>query len=229
MIEVHVAVEMEGTLKTGLIIKIEVLATVSHKGIFIITEVEVKIIHFEGDEDGMEMTPIIVTEITGIEIPKVKVILIGAEDGIIVEVRDIVIGEEGEDGTLINNIMTQGTNNRHSLQTRIITAHYLWDINTDTQSHMSNTHILSNNSSHLKCHEPHHGKLQISVNCVKVKAIMIINANLQAILWPAHKKPLIKVAHITTKILIKGSCQMATQITMTLMGNLFSSGGSRCC
>ena len=95
MIEVHVAVEMEGTLKTGLIIKIEVLATVSHKGIFIITEVEVKIIRFEGDEDGMEMTPIIVTEITRIEIPKVKVILIGAEDGIIVEVRDIVIWGRG--------------------------------------------------------------------------------------------------------------------------------------
>ena len=112
------AVEMEGTLKTGLIIKIEEPVAVSHKGIFIITEVEVKIIHFEGDEDsGMETTPIIVTEITGIEIPKVKVTLIGAEDGIIAEVRDIVIREEGEDGTLISNIMTKGTNNQHSLQT----------------------------------------------------------------------------------------------------------------
>ena len=112
--------------------------------IFIITEVEVKIIRFEGDEDsGMETTPIIVTEITGIEIPKVKVTLIGAEDGIIAEVRDIVIREEGEYGTLISNIMTQGTNNQHSLQTQIITAHHLWDINIDTQSHMSNTHILS--------------------------------------------------------------------------------------
>ena len=188
MIEVHVAMEMEGTLKTGLIIKIKEPATVSHKGIFSITEVEVKIIHFEGDEDsGMEMTPIIVTEITGMEIPKVKVILIGAEDGIIVEVRDIVIGEEGEDGILISNIMTQGTKNRHSLQTRIITTHHLWDINIDTQSHMSNTHILSNNNTCLKCHQPHHSKLQISVNCVKVKAIMVISANLQAILWLAHK------------------------------------------
>ena len=55
---------------------------------------------------------------------------------------------------------------------------------------------------------------------------MIINANLQAILWPAHKKPLTKVAHITTKTLIKESGQMATLITMTLMGNLFSSKGS---
>ena len=112
MIEVHMAVETEGTLITGMIIKIEEPATVSHQGIFSITEVEVKIICFEGDEDsGMETTPIIMTEITGIEILKVKVILIGAEDGIIVEVRDIVIGEEGEDGTLISNITTQGTNN----------------------------------------------------------------------------------------------------------------------
>ena len=202
---------------------------VSHKGIFSTTEVEVKIICFEGNKDsGMETTPIIVTEITRIEIPKVNVILIGAEDGITVEVRDIVIREEGEDGTLISNITTQGTKNRHSLQTQIIIAHHLWDINTDTQSHMSNTHILSNNNTHLKCCQPHHSKLQISVNCVKVKAIMIINANLQAILWPTHKKPLIKVAHITTKILIKGSGQMVTQTTMTLLGNLFSSGGSQC-
>ena len=116
MIEVHVAMVMEGTLITDMIIKIEEPAAVSHQGIFSITEVEVKIIRFEGDEDsGMETTPIIMTEITGIEILKVKVILIGAEDGIIVEVRDIVIGKEGEDGTLISNIMTQGTNNRPSL------------------------------------------------------------------------------------------------------------------
>ena len=102
---------------------------------------------------------------------------------IFLEVRDIVIREEGEDGTLISNITTQGTNNRHSLQTRIIIAHHLWDINTDTQPHMSNTHILNNNNTRLKWRQPHHGKLQISVNCVKVKAIMIINANLQAILF----------------------------------------------
>ena len=223
------AMEMEGTLITGMIIKIEELAAVSHQEIFSTTEVEVKKICFKGDKDsGMETTPIIMTEITGIEILKVKVILIGAEDGIIVEVRDIVIGEEGEDGILISNTMTQGTNNRPSLQTRIIIVHHPWDISTDTQSHMSNTHIPSNNNTRRKCRQPHHSKLQISVNCVKVKAIMIINANLQAILWPAHKKPLIKVDHITTKILIKGSGQMVTPITMTLMGNLFSSGGSRC-
>ena len=217
----------EVTLITGLIIKIEEPATASHKGIFSITEV--KIIRFEGDEDsGMETTPIIMTEITGIEIPKVKVILIGTEDGIILEARDIVIREEGEDGTLINNIKTQGTKNRPNLQTRIITTHCPWDINIDTQSHMNSIHILNNNNTSLKYCLPHHNKLQISVNCVKVKAIMIINANLQVTLWPTHKKLLTKVADITTKIPIKESGQTVTMIKMTLMGNLFSSGGSRC-
>ena len=227
VIEVHVAVEMEGTLRTNMIIKIEEPVTVKYKGGFSIIEGEVKIIHFEGTKDsGMEMTPITSTEITGIKIPKVKVILIGAEDGIIVEVKDIVIREEGEDGILISNTTTQGTNNPPSLPTRIIITHHLFDISTDTQSHMSNTHTPGNNNTHLKCCQPHHDKLQISVNCVKVKATMIINANLQAILWSAHKKLSIKVNHITTKIRIKGSGQMATLITMTLMGNLFSSVGS---
>ena len=59
------------------------------------------------------MTRITVTETTGIEIPTVKVIQIGVEDGIIIitEVKDIVIVEEGEDGIPVNNIMIQGINN----------------------------------------------------------------------------------------------------------------------
>ena len=230
-IEVHVAMEMEGTLITGMIIKIGEPAAVKYKGTFSTIEGKVKITRFEVAEDsGMEMTPITATEITGIEIPKVKVILIGVEDGIIIiEVRDIVIREEGEDGILISNTTIQGINNQPNLQTRIIIVHHPWGISTDTQSHMSNTHIPSNNNTSRKCRQLHHNKLQISVNCVKVKAIMIINANLQATLWPAHKKPSIKVDHITTKILITGSGHMVTLITMTLMGNLFSSGGSRCC
>ena len=228
-IEVHMVVETEGTLIISMIIKIKEPAAVKYKGTFSTIEGKVKITHFEGAADsGMEMTPITATEIIGIEIPKVKVIPIGAEDGIIVEARDIVIGEEGEDGILISNTTIQGTNNRPNLQTQIIIVHHPWDISTDTQSHMSNTHTPSNNNTSHKCRQLHHNKLQIFVNCVKVKAIMIINANLQVTLWPAHKKPLIKVNHITTKILITGSGHMATLITMTLMGNLFSSGGSQC-
>ena len=95
-----------------MIIKIEEPATVKDNSTFNMIGGKVKIIHFEGAEDsGMEMTLITVTETTGIEILKVKVIQTGAEDGIIIEVRDIVIGEEGDDGILISNTMTQGTNN----------------------------------------------------------------------------------------------------------------------
>ena len=224
-IEVHMAVEMEETL----IIKIEEPAVVKGNRTFNIIEGENKIIHFEGVEDnGMEMTLITGTEIIGIEILKVKVILTGAEDGIIVEVRDIVIREEGEDGILISNTTIQGTNNTPNLQTRIIIVHHPWVISTDTQSHMSNTHIPSNNNTSRKCHQLHHNKRQIFVNCVRIRAIMITNANLQVILWPAHKKPSTRATHIATKILITGSGHMATLITMTLMGNLFSSRGSQC-
>ena len=111
-----------------MIIKIEEPAMVKDNGTFNIIEGEVKIIHFVGIKDsGMEMTLITLTEITGIEIPKVKVILTEAEDGTIVEVRDIVIGEEGEDGILISNTTIQGTNNRPNLQTQIIIVHHPWE------------------------------------------------------------------------------------------------------
>ena len=70
-----------------------------------------------------------------------------AEDGTIIEVKDIVIREEGEDGTLISNIMTQGTNNRPNLTTPITITHHRWDSNTATQSHMNNIHIPNNNNN----------------------------------------------------------------------------------
>ena len=229
-IEVPVAVEMEETLITGMIIKIEEPATVKDNGTFNITEGKGKKIHLEGAEDnGMEMTLITVTEITGIEIVMVKVILTGVEDGIIIiEVKDIVIVGEGEDGIPINNIMIQGINKNPNFQIQIIIVHHPWDINTGTQSHMSNTHTPNNNNINPKCHQLHLNKLQIFVSYVTVKAIMIINANLQAILWPAHKRPSIKADHTATKTRIMGTGHMATMITMTLMGNLFSNGGSRC-
>ena len=151
-IEVPVAVETEETLITSMIIKIEELATVKDNGTFNIIEGEGKKIHLEGAEDnGMETTLITVTETTGIEILMVKVILTGVEDGIIIrEVKDIVIMEEGEDGIPINNITIQGINNNPNFQTQIIIVHHLWDINTDTQSHMSNTHTPNNNNINPK-------------------------------------------------------------------------------
>ena len=224
--EVPVAMEMEETLITGMIIKIEEPVVVMDNGTFNIIEGEGKIIHFEGTEDnGMEMTLITVIETTGIEIQTVKVILTGVEDRIIIiEVKDIVIAEEGEDGIPTSHTTIQGINNKPNFQTQIIIVHHLWDINTDTQSHMSNTHTPNYSNINHKCCQLHLNKLQIFVSCVIVKTITIINANLQAISWPTHKKPSIKADHIVTM----GNGHKATMITMTLMGNLFSNGGSRC-
>ena len=229
-IEVPMAMETEATLITSMIIRMGELAMVKDNGTLNITEGMDKIIHIVVDEDsGMVMTRITVTETIGIEILMVKVILTGVEDGIIItEVKDIVIVEEGEDGIPISNITIQGINKNPNFQIQIIIVLHRWDINTDTQSHMANIHTPSNNNNiNHKC-QLHLNKLQIFVSCVIVKAIMTINANLQATLWPAHKKPLIKADHTATKTLIMGNGHKATMITMTLMGNLFSSGGSRC-
>ena len=133
-IEVPVAVEMEETRITGMIIKIEELAAVKDNGTFNITEGKGKKIHLEGAKDnGMEITLKTMTETTGIEILTVKVILTGVEDGItIIEAKDIVITGEGEDGIPINNITIQGINNNPNSQTQVIIVHHLWDINIGT-------------------------------------------------------------------------------------------------
>ena len=226
--EVPVAMETEETLITGMIVKIEEPVAVKDNRTHNLIEGEGKIIHFEDVENnGMEMTLITVIETTGIKILTVKVILTGTEDGmIIIGVKDIVIVEEGEGGIPISNIMIQGIKNNPSFQTQIIIAHHLWDINIDTQFHMSNTHTPNSNNINPKCHQLHRNKLQIFVSCVIVKAITIINANLQAISWPSRKKPSIKADHTAIRTLITGTGHMATMIIMTLMGNIFSSGGS---
>ena len=96
----------------------------------------------------MEMTRITVTETIGIEIMIVKVILTGVGDGIIiVEVKDIVIVEEGDDGIPISSIMTEGTNRNPNFKTQITIDHPRWDINTDTQSHMVSIHTHPNNNN----------------------------------------------------------------------------------
>ena len=113
MIEIPVAVEMEEALTIGMITKTAQLAVVKDNGIFSTIEDEGKTTHLGDIEDnGTEMTRIIVTEITGIEIPTVKVIQIGVEDGIIItEVKDIVIAEEGDDGIPVHNITILGIHN----------------------------------------------------------------------------------------------------------------------
>ena len=228
--EVPVDVEIVEILITDMTIKNMDMEEVKGNVILITAEGVVKIIHIEDDEDsGMAMTQITVTETIGIEIPIVKVILTGVEDGIItVEVKEIVIVEEGDAGIPISSIMIQGINRNPNFKIQITTDHPRWDINTDTQPHMVSIHTHpNNNNTRHKCQHLLNKPL-ISVNCAIVKAIMIINANLQAILWHARKKPLIKADRTVTKTLIKGNGHKAKAITMTQMGNLFSSGGSRC-
>ena len=227
MIEIPMAVETEETL----IIKTAQPAVVKDNGTYSIVEGEGKTTHLGGIEDkGTEMTQITVTEITGIEILMVKVIQIGVEDGIIItEVKAIVIMEEGEDGIPTHNITILVIHNTLNLQTQITIVHHLWDINTDIQSHMTNIHTPNNNNTNRKDPKHHLSKLQIFVSCVIVRVTMTINVNLQVILWPAHKKPLIKADHTAIKTLITGIGYMAMMITMILMDNFFTNRGSRCC
>ena len=123
-------------------IKNEDLDAAKDNVIQIIVEGVATIIHTEDEEDnGTEMTQITVTEIIGTEIMMVKVILTEVDDGtIIVEVKDIVIVEEVDDGILVSNIMTPGTTRNPNFKTQITIDRLPWDINTDTQSHMVNTH-----------------------------------------------------------------------------------------
>ena len=230
MIEDPVAMEMEATPITGMIIGIGEPAAVRVNGTLITVEVVDKIIHIEVDVDsGKVMTLIIVTETMGKEIQTGKELLIGVEDGIIMaEAKDTVIVAEGENGIPISSIMIQGTKKNPNFLIQIITGHHQWVINIDTQSHTDNIHIPNNTNIHLKSRQLHLSKQQMFVNCVTVKATMTINVNLLAILWPAHRKPSIKADHIATKTLTMGNGHKAKMITMTLMGNLFSSGGSRC-
>ena len=177
---------------SAMTIKNEDLDVAKDNLIQITVEGVVMIIHTKEEEDsGMEMTRITVTETIGIEITMVKVILTGVDDGIIiVEVKDIVIVEEVDNGIPINSIMMQGTNRNPNFKTQITMDLPRWDINIDTQFHMVNIPTSpSNNGTCHKCQTPLNKPL-IFVNCATVKAITITNANLQATLWHAHKKPL---------------------------------------
>ena len=231
MTGVPMAVEVEVTPITGMITRSTDLAVVKGKETFNIIKGVDKITLIEVNEDsGMEMTRIPVTETTGIETPMVKVTLTGVENGIIItEAKDTVIVEEEEDGIPTSNITIQGINRNPNFLIKIITVPHRWDINTGIQSRMANTHIPRNHNNINHKGQLHCNKLQIFVSCAIVKATMTINVNLQAILWPAHKKPSIKANHTATRTLIMVTGHKAKTITMTLTGNLFSSGGSRCC
>ena len=108
-------------IRTVMIIKSADLDAAKDNVIQIIVEGVVTIIHTEDEEDsGTEMTRITVTEIIGTEIMMVKVMLTGVDNGIIiVEVKDIVIVEEVDDGILVSSIMTQGTTRNPNFKTQI--------------------------------------------------------------------------------------------------------------
>ena len=123
--EALVDMEIMAILITDMTIKNVDLDAVKDNVILAIAEGVVTIIHIEDEEDnGMEMTRITVTETIGIDIPKVKVILTGVEDGIItVEVKDIMIAEEVDDGIPISSIMIQGINRSPIFKIQITTDH----------------------------------------------------------------------------------------------------------
>ena len=95
-----VAEEVLGIPIIGMIIKSMVEAEVNLKETSLITGGEVKIHHFEADENnGTVMIQITVTEIIGIETLKIRTTLIEAGDGTVIEVKGIVTGEGEDVGT----------------------------------------------------------------------------------------------------------------------------------
>ena len=186
-----------------------------------------KIFHGEDAGHGSIMIPIPVTETIGIDIARAKIIVIEVGDGMATGDKTTVTEAEVGDGTNMTNTPHK---NIHRITCRLITTSpHQWDISTNTKCRMNNTHPTHNSHNNTPNGHPHnHGKLQIYVSYVKTKATMITNASSQAILWPEHKRRLIKAAHIIIKNLLKGNGQMGRMITMTPMASLFSRGGSRC-
>ena len=110
-------------------------------------------------------------------------------------------GEGDNAGILTPIINNRDTLNNPNTQTLITIVHLQWAININIRCPMNNIQSILNNSNNT-CHKDHqhnHAKWQIYANCVRIKAIMIISANLQVTLWPVHKKPLTKDTHIVTK------------------------------
>ena len=182
---------------------------------------------FQGEDagHGSIMIQIIVTETIGIDRARANIIVMG--DGTVTGDKTTVTEAEVDDGTNMSN--TPHRNTPRITRRLIITGPHQWGVNTNTKCRMSNTHPTHNKRNNIpNGHLHNHGKLQIYVSYVKTKATMIINASLQAILWPGHKRRLIKAAHTIIKNLLKGNGQMGRMIMMTPMASLFSSRGSRC-
>ena len=171
-------VEVMETPIIGMKIKIEGEVKVKEKGSLQKIEEEVKIIVLEGDKDnGMVMTQVTVTETIGTEIMTGIIMETEVGDGMAIEDKGIVIEEGVGDGTQILNILNKNTHSNHNTLIRIIIGPLQWVVNTNIKCHMSSTYPTHNcNSSTHRDHRPNRAKQQIYVNCVKIKAIMTINA-----------------------------------------------------
>ena len=144
------------------------------------------------------------TEIIGIEIMTVLVMEIEVGDGMAIEGKVMVIEDGEDDGIQIPNTHNRITHN--TIQTKIITRPLLWDANININCPMSNTHPTHNRNSSIPSDHPHNRDKRLTyVSCVRTKATMTINANLQVILWPEHKRPSTKTVCIITKTPIKGN------------------------
>ena len=223
-------IEDAGVMETQTIdmkIKIEGEVEVKVKGSIMKIEVEVKKT-FQGADvgHGRIMIPITMIGITGIDPMKAKTIVIEVGDGTATGDKMMVTEAAVDDGT--NTINIPHRNILKTIRRLIITGPHQWDVSTNTKCRTNNTHP-THNSNNMPNGRPHNqDKLQIYVNYVKTRATMIINVSSQAILWPEHKRHLIKAARIIIKTLLKGNGQLGRMIMMTPMASLFSSGGSRC-
>ena len=180
----HVAMDILEIMTIDMIIKIEAQAMVNQKENFQILEEEVKIIRFEGDKDNGMVTTQTMTGIIGIEILMVKIILTEAEDGKVIEVKEIVIGGRGENGVQIHNINNKDIHNNLNFLILITIACHQWATNTSTPYCTTNipcTHNQTRNIHHQD-HQCNRAKQQTSVNCAKIRVTMTINVNLQVTL-----------------------------------------------
>ena len=163
----HVAMEILEIMITNMIIKIEGQAVVNQKESSQIIEEGMKIIRFEGNKDnGMVMNQTMKGTI-GITILTAKTILTEVEDGKVIEVKEIVIGEEGENRIQTHNITNKAIHHNSNFLILIITACRQWATNTSTPYLM--THILH---THNQTHSIHHQDHQH--NCAKQKHLSIV-------------------------------------------------------
>ena len=216
-----------GTQIIDMKIKIEGEVEVKGEGNIMKIEVEVKKT-FQGADVGHGRTMIPITEIgtIGIDPVKAKTIVIEVGDGTATGDNMMVTEAEVDDGTKMIN--TPHKNIPKTIHHQIITGPHQWDVSTNTKCRMKQYPPYPQQQQYAQRPPAQSRQLQIYVNYVKTKATMIINASSQAILWPEHKRRLIKAAHIIIKTLLKGNGQLGRMIMMTPMASLFSSGGSRC-